>query len=151
MDSTSSMPCIFGQLGVGPNIVVGAILGTILGSVAVLGVHFALSEHGYKKATEFAAEHDAKIRSMVDMMRDISGEDFVRELQTLTSECGQIQSILPAVEDRLCYFCLSERSEVNIPVKTSGCQGQHFMCKEHFQEWIQTSRGRDVRCCICQC
>jgi len=138
-------------MGVAANVAVGLVGGLVLGGVLVFLCNLALSRGTYRKVTEDAARKAREIQSMMEAIREMPSPEFTRQVEQLMALHESMESTIPSYEDRQCNWCLSEGSEVKIPVKVATCGGQHFMCKTHFQEWYESpQRNGDLRCTVCR-
>jgi hypothetical protein len=138
-------------MGVAANVAVGLFCGFVLGFVLVGFCNWAMTGGTYRTVTEDAARKAREIQSMMEAIREMPGPEFTHQVEQLMGLHETMESTIPSYEDRQCNWCLSEGSEVKIPVKVATCGGQHFMCKTHFQEWYESpQRGGDLRCTVCR-
>ena len=125
-------------------IITGGVIGA---GLAVLGL-CSYRNWGYTSAEAEAQSHLQQVRQMVEEIQKVPNQVFLSKLSEISTQCNLALGTIPKSEDRLCNICLSEGKDVEAPVKAPHCQGNHWMCKAHWEQWMD--QAGNTRCTICR-
>ena len=128
----------------------GVAVGVVVGSFAVLILYFTWTESCFTPVTDKALTHIQQVKSMAAVLETVPNDAFCQKLDEMVALSDKVVGELPDQPDRLCCICLEEGSGVIAPVRTPGCQGHHYMCRDHWGNYCSSRAGRNMLCPVCR-
>ncbi|CAE7260311.1 unnamed protein product [Symbiodinium natans] len=127
-------------VGAGIGAVVGAG-GALLGLLIYAGYECCYRKKDMKSDTQRVAE-------MVDVLMTIPDSQYIKQLDSLISDCHTVTEQLPVHDDCLCLYCHAE-GQPRSGSCSACCRGHHYMCKECWKLYLRTPRGSEGKCSVC--
>jgi len=130
----------------------GGVAGACIGVLLLLAVHLAKSDYAEAYKTDEANAKVQQVNQTLEEIKRLPHSVFLEELKNLEEMCTELNRTIPDHDDRMCAICLSEGTEVKAPIKTPGCKGMHFMCKNHWRQYLRHSGTgvHNTRCPVCR-
>mmetsp|Transcript_54335 Transcript_54335/g.116003 ORF Transcript_54335/g.116003 Transcript_54335/m.116003 type:complete len:332 (-) Transcript_54335:351-1346(-) len=143
---------VAGQVALTESAILGGLVGIVV-FIALTAVVYAVgnySEMTTEEKLQLEKQEVREIRALVKKLEDMSIEDIAKELPALQRKLNLtfgFVAIAAEPDEARCFMCHDSYNDSLKPVKTVQCQGNHWMCTAHLEEYTATWQSR---CCICQ-
>ena len=137
-------------LTVGHCALIGGVAGFVVGIAILAAVNYANSYYAERYLTADSKNQMQRVNQMVEQLKAMPDTQFLQELENFQKICNKLSDTIPDHDDRICNICLSEGREVEAPLKTPGCLGMHFMCKNHWHSYLQRCGTGVPKCPVCR-
>ena len=97
-----------------------------------------------------AEKYMQDVHRMVALIEHLPNDAFDNQLDHMIAASDKLINELPIGEDQKCRICLKEGKDVIAPVRAPRCDSHHYMCKSHWQDYIQHPCGRKKSCPVCR-